>query len=146
MEHRWGNRIAVDLPVRISGAGFTGTGILRNLSVSGGFIETSLPLPSLGMVCVQIPRGRNAGLPAAGTWGFVARQDQWGIGVEWCDLAPLAMSPAALSSHSVSRQRSAIAPQTGNDFLTIRAPDDGTYRGTPAPNIRAPQSASRFPP
>jgi len=107
MEHRWGNRITVDLPVRIGGAGITGTGMLRNLSVSGAFIETSLPLAALTMVRIQIPRGPYGRLEAADTWGFVVRQDHHGIGVEWCDLAPLQpVEVSSLSWHSASRQRS----------------------------------------
>jgi PilZ domain len=107
MEHRWGNRIVVDLPVRISGHGIAGAGTMRDLSVSGAFIETPLPLASLSMVRIQIPRGLDAQLPAADAWGFVVRQDRDGIGIEWCDLAPLPqLEMPALSWHSASRQRS----------------------------------------
>lgn len=84
MEHRWGNRIIVDLPVSISGASVAGRGVLRNLSSTGGYVETALPLAALTMVRVQIPRG-NHGLAPVDTWGLVVRQDQGGVGIEWCD-------------------------------------------------------------
>ena len=107
MEHRWGNRIVVDLPVRISGAGITGTGTLQDLSVSGAFIETALPLATLTLVRIQIPRGPNGRLEHADTWGFVVRQNHRGIGIEWCDLAPLPTTELpSLRWHSGSRQRS----------------------------------------
>jgi len=145
MEHRWGSRILVDLPVRISGQGVTGTGTLRNLSVSGGFIETALPLAVLTMVRVQIPRGLDGGLPAADTWGFVVRHERHGIGMEWCDLAPLPLQVRALSWHSVSRQRS-VAPVARNDFLILPGSAAGTIGAARAPTYRAPLSATRFPP
>jgi hypothetical protein len=107
MEHRWGNRVPTDLPVRISCAHLTGNGTLRNLSVSGAFIETSLPLASLAMVRVRIPRDPHDSTAPAIVWGFVARRDSRGIGIEWCELATL--QPAdlpSLSWHSGSRQRS----------------------------------------
>jgi hypothetical protein len=89
MEHRWGNRIAIDVPVRLSAAGLAGTGILRNLSASGAFVETALPLAPLTRVRVQIPRGSVPGLGRADAWGFVVRQATPGVGIEWCDVAPL---------------------------------------------------------
>lgn len=94
MEHRWGGRVAVDRSVRISSAGITGTGTMRDLSISGAFIETSLPLS--GMVTVRIwnpggANGRQARIEAA---GFIVRRETSGFGVEWCELA--ALHPADL--------------------------------------------------
>jgi hypothetical protein len=89
MEHRWGNRVAIDLPVRLSATSLAGTGILRNLSASGAFIETALPIAPLTMVRMQIPRGAAGGSRRADAWGFVVRQDVHGVGIEWCDVAPL---------------------------------------------------------
>src|SRR5512144_979769 len=87
MEHRWGNRIIVDLPVWLSGCGVAGPGVLRNLSTSGALVETPLPLATLTMVRVQVPGNRE--LPSATAWGFIVREGDEGFGMEWCDAAPL---------------------------------------------------------
>lgn len=87
MEHRWGNRIIVDLPIWLSGSSVTGPGVLRNLSSSGALIETPLPLATLAMVRVKIPR--NGALRPATVWGFIVRKGGDGFGIEWCDAAPL---------------------------------------------------------
>ena len=43
MEHRWGRRIACGAPVRLDiGAGAPADGRLRDVSMSGAFIETTL--------------------------------------------------------------------------------------------------------
>jgi hypothetical protein len=87
MEHRWGHRISIDLPIWVSSGGIAGPGMLRNLSVSGALIETSLPLATLTMVRVQIPRSGE--LPHASAWGFIVRDGSNGFGIEWCDSPPL---------------------------------------------------------
>jgi len=92
MEHRWGNRIAIDLPVRISTAGLAGTGVLRNFSTSGAFVETALPLAPLSMVRVQIPRGSLRGSGGTDARGLVVRLDVAGVGIEWCDVEPVRLS------------------------------------------------------
>jgi hypothetical protein len=97
MEHRWGNRVAIDLPVRISAAGLAGTGILRNLSASGAFIETALPLALLTKVRVQTPR--TASRRRTDAWGFVVRQDAPGVGIEWCEIAPLRAEDLSQHTH-----------------------------------------------
>jgi hypothetical protein len=101
MEHRWGDRIIVDLPVSISGASVAGRGVLRNVSSTGGYVETALPLAALTMVRVQIPRG-NSEWAAADVWGLVVRQDRGGVGIEWCDAAPVQASPPVQVSETRS--------------------------------------------
>jgi hypothetical protein len=87
MEHRWGERVPLDLPVRLELAGeLLGLGRLRNASISGGCIATDSKLPVLASmeVVLQIPTvsaGRLV-LPAC-----VVRRDRDGLGVEWRDMA-----------------------------------------------------------
>jgi hypothetical protein len=115
MEHRCGNRMAIDLPVRISTAGFTGTGVLRNLSSSGAFVETSLPLEPLSMVRVEVPRGGLRGSGGADARGLVVRVDAAGVGIEWCEVAPVLLSelsqPVETPRISPSKSSSAGAAQ-----------------------------------
>jgi ribosomal protein L19 len=112
MEHRWGDRVAIDVPVRISSNGATGSGTLRNISVSGAFIETALPLSALTMVRIVIPRSPDTGRARADARGFVVRRDRNGIGIEWCERAPMqAVEVKSLSWHSVSRHRNVATPR-----------------------------------
>jgi hypothetical protein len=110
MEHRWGNRIAVDVRVRISTAGLVGNGTLRNLSVSGAFIETTLPLATMSLVHIRIARGPHGRASPAEASGFVVRKEGHGIGVEWVELAALQPADVAVASwHGNLRQRNGTA-------------------------------------
>ena len=88
MEHRWGERVALDCPVRLElrdGSGVEGR--LRNASISGAWIETGERLPWYAMVNVIVaagtgPRRRTIELPAS-----VVRMARDGIAVEWRDMA-----------------------------------------------------------
>jgi hypothetical protein len=87
MEHRWGERLALDLPVRLELAGeLLAHGRLRNASISGAFVATDASFPVLASVDVVLhtpraPAGRLA-LP-----GCVVRRDDGALGIEWRDMA-----------------------------------------------------------
>jgi hypothetical protein len=90
MEHRWGERLKIALPVRIRAAcGLVGTGLIVNFSVSGAFIATTLPVTLLSQVRVSYGPGRRARrLMDIGHSTFeaqVVRQNAAGFAVEWCD-------------------------------------------------------------
>lgn len=105
MEHRWGNRITIDLPVWLRGCGLCGPGVLRNISASGALIETPLPLATLTMVRMQIPR--HGAIPPAATWGFIVRESREGFGIEWLDAAPLSFDHSSTHHSLISV---AVAP------------------------------------
>jgi hypothetical protein len=87
MEHRWGERVALDLPVRLELAGeLLAHGRLGNASISGAWVTTPAKLPVLAAVDVVlslpgVPEGRLA-LPA-----WVVRRETGGLGLEWRDMA-----------------------------------------------------------
>jgi hypothetical protein len=87
MDHRWGERLSVDVEVSVAGpSGVQAPGRVRNLSVSGAFIMTHLRIPPLTRI-----RVRTAGKFDGGrgeTIAYVVRQTPFGLGIEWCDLAP----------------------------------------------------------
>ena len=91
MEHRWGERLKVALPVRIHAAsGLVGPGLVVNFSVSGAFIAATFPLPPLCRVRVSFaPQGRCAGRPTHTSHSIfeaqVVRQNAAGFAVEWCE-------------------------------------------------------------
>ena len=87
MEHRWGQRVALGLPVHLAAGRTTALGILRDASISGGFIESILDPPlytNLGVI-VLVGTGetrRAVELPCS-----VTRRERGGFGVEWRDMA-----------------------------------------------------------
>jgi hypothetical protein len=88
MEHRWGTRIAVHIPVRVAAANSSviRIGRLTNLSLSGGFI-TGFGFRPLSRIYVSLeypPLQRPVDKLAA----FVARVCEGGAGIVWCDFAP----------------------------------------------------------
>jgi hypothetical protein len=90
VEHRWGERLEVALPVRIRAPfGLIGTGLVVNFSVSGAFIATTLPVALLSRVSVSFRFGRRAArIMQLGSSTFeaqVVRQNAAGFAVEWCE-------------------------------------------------------------
>jgi hypothetical protein len=84
MEHRWGRRVSADLKVKILAApASAGWGRLRDISVSGGFIETALRIPALSKLCMTVPDAAHRS--ARTVHAIVVRKDIDGVGVEWFD-------------------------------------------------------------
>src|SRR3977135_3348526 len=90
MEHRWGERLEVALPVRIRAPyGLIGSGLVINFSVSGAFIATTLPVAPLSRVRVSFRFGRRAArIMHLGSSTFAAqvvRHNSAGFAVEWSE-------------------------------------------------------------
>lgn len=88
MEHRWGQRVTLEVPVRLYfNDAALGRGLLRNVSASGALIETSLEIPVFANLVVALPASGEASpqiheLPAS-----VVRRVPAGVAVEWRDMA-----------------------------------------------------------
>ena len=86
MNHRWGARRALDARVRLLAShAMIGTGHIRDLSVTGAFIETRLELHALSLLYLQ-----PAASPLARTRSFwmvasVIRESPGGFGLEWAN-------------------------------------------------------------
>jgi hypothetical protein len=92
MEHRWGERVGVDIPVRITGHPFTvRAGRLANLSVSGAFIRADVDVRPLTRILVAIEQPHRPKRDAPTIPAFVARKLKDGIGIEWCEFKPPAI-------------------------------------------------------
>ncbi len=102
MEHRWGERIPVRASVRVHCAKWDAAGQLRDASLSGAFVHTRLQVTAWTHVELELSGVRIA--------AFVVRVAGDGLGVEWCEFAPLPIRellraliqrPAAVRERSV---------------------------------------------
>jgi hypothetical protein len=90
MEHRWGERVKVDLPVKLMscGAGIW-EGQVMDISVSGALVCTLLHVPLLYPIQVVFAsrwvRGHLQESPPYG--GQVVRHTPWGFGLEWIEFS-----------------------------------------------------------
>lgn len=118
MEHRWGRRVAHDAEVQIfADPASAGWGRLRDISVSGGFIETALRVPALCTLCLTLPSARRPGVRIL--HAVVVRNDAEGLGVEWFDgdsNVIAALMHEATTWHSSQQYGSDRRPQFSGDM------------------------------
>jgi hypothetical protein len=86
MDHRWGKRqltnVAVDV-VALSGK--TGTGRVINVSLTGAYLETGVPLGLHSLVYLRSPAQIFVVSDAFHIAANVIRRDEYGVGLEWCE-------------------------------------------------------------
>jgi hypothetical protein len=90
-DNRWGERVAVNIPVRVSAPAVSDVdGCMTDLSLSGALLRApcDLPLHALIEVCITLPAPT---LGAAVLVAHVARKIAADVGVEWCEFAPSAV-------------------------------------------------------
>ena len=93
MEHRWGERLQVDFPVRVTALRFSVRGgRLADLSVSGALIRADLDARLLSRVQVAIILPLWSKHESPLVEAYVARKHKNGFGIEWCEFAPPAVS------------------------------------------------------
>jgi hypothetical protein len=91
MEHRWGQRARVDLPVLIEGRSFDkGDARLSDLSLSGGFVEVDTDVRILCQLQVVVIFPDSLASHALSLDAHVIRKEYRGIGIEWAAFAPAA--------------------------------------------------------
>jgi hypothetical protein len=88
MEHRWGERVRVNISVQVSAAASAGfDGCMKNISLSGALMKADCDLRLHSLIEVRIelppPSPRIAVLKA-----HVSRMLYEGVGIEWCEFAP----------------------------------------------------------
>lgn len=125
MEHRWGQRLVLNEPVRlrVQGGRWVG-GRICNASISGALIVTRMSAAPLSRVSVRFtaPRGTRADELQA----EVVRSTREGLAIEWTEFAP-------------KRVRTLMLIPV---FETLWSPRETTVReSTQAP--RAPRPAPR---
>jgi PilZ domain len=88
LEHRWGDRVWVNIPVRVSTAAFErADGCVKNLSLSGALMRSDCTLRLHALIKVRIELPRPASLTAV-LEAYVSRILNEGFGIEWCEFAP----------------------------------------------------------
>jgi len=84
MDHRWGQRQATNIAVHVAAtSGTTGAARVVNVSLTGAYLETSLPLRLHALVYVRSSRDNSAGASKR-IAAHVVRHDALGVGLEWC--------------------------------------------------------------
>jgi len=105
MEHRWGERFAVDLAVRIAARPFAvRQGRLINLSLSGAAVELTVELRRLSRVQLAWISSHQYAPATPVISAYVVRTYPGGVGLEWCEFAPRAV---------VELLRAAAPPRSG---------------------------------
>jgi PilZ domain len=88
LEHRWGERIRVNLPVRVLVPGSSAAGgCIKNLSLSGALMNSDCDLRLYSIIEVSIalppPSSRTSVIKA-----HVSRKLKEGVCIEWYEFAP----------------------------------------------------------
>ena len=119
MEHRWGGRSKLNIPVRVDcGSRGIVLGVMRDASASGAFLCTGAQLPLLTNVHVEFV---SSGGEHHAVEAQVVRRAPDGFGLEWMELAPRGV----IDLLSVSRFPPRVQP------LPVEAPT--TLQAAPVP-------------
>jgi hypothetical protein len=97
-EHRWGERIPVNIPIQVSAQPLAGIDCyIKDLSLSGALLWTQVDLRLHSLIEVKIelpPPSQRAVVITA----HVSRKFKDDVGVEWCEFAPSAIKELLRSS------------------------------------------------
>jgi hypothetical protein len=83
---RFGQRVALEVPVRLGVDGRSGRGIIRNASMSGALLETALELPLHTSLLVTLTISDQGATVEHALNACVVRVDPAGVGIEWRDM------------------------------------------------------------
>ncbi len=108
MEHRWGRRIAVDIPIRIGlpGGSPSTRARIANFSVTGALIKADFALRVRSRIHIVVDTAPRPAPYCISVEAFVTHNHRHGIGVEWCELASpgvTALMRAAITGGSMNR-------------------------------------------
>jgi hypothetical protein len=127
MEHRWGERLQVALPVRIRAPyGLVGTGLVINFSVSGAFIATTLPVALLSQVRISFRLGRRTArimhMDSTSFAAQVIRQNAAGFAVEWCEFGTEEVLAFANSNRGHGQDTHYRPSAPASNLLNVKRP------------------------
>ena len=90
MDHRWGHRIAIDVPIRVMHPAMSrcGSGRLTNISLGGALIVSSLESNVGARIQVSIPMSSDGAIHDTVIDAYLIRKSDTAIAVEWAEFAP----------------------------------------------------------
>jgi hypothetical protein len=89
MEHRWGHRHEIARAVRLeTRAGVIARGRISNVSISGAFIVSTLPVTVYSYIYIRFTALNGKQRAAQAVESQVIRKNATGFGIEWCEFAP----------------------------------------------------------
>ena len=99
MEHRWGQREATDVAVYfVANSGTAGTGRVLDVSLTGAYLETLVPLRLLSVIYLKLDATALAPGNPQSIAATVVRSDARGVGLEWYEsTAEMAKGQARLA-------------------------------------------------
>ena len=126
MDHRWGQRIVVDLAVQLLWQPRTiAVGRLVNASVSGAYVRTGLVPALLAPVRILGFLSESEGTRRAAIEGYVVRREREGFGIEWFELAPAGICRFLLAGVGLKTSEEDYAPARSR---VIRAAGSSVHR------------------
>jgi hypothetical protein len=92
VEHRWGFRYQVELPVRVrTRSGKLCTGILQSVSLSGAFVLVPTPMRALSQIRIQFLGDQKRRWRQDAVDAQIVRVEPGGLAIEWSEFAPSAV-------------------------------------------------------
>ena len=96
MEHRWGYRREINRQVNLeTRGGLAARGRITNVSISGAFIASHLPVRLFSYVSVHFTTQHHRKRTPITVEGQVVRKEASGFAIEWCEFAPEAVRALA---------------------------------------------------
>ena len=94
MEHRYGVRYlsAIDVFVRSQSGQLVAKGRLLDVSISGAFVSTSLSIAPLSSITIEVLAVTASARRFKSIEAHVIRRTDNGLGIEWKELTPSALS------------------------------------------------------
>ena len=112
-EHRWGDRVPVDIAVQLIGSSRAfGKGRLKDLSISGALVETDFTAPVLANVTLMILDTQRSPRRPRAIHAYVVRQCDGTIGIGWWDLAPPTIKRLLAISKAMTPRADLLLPST----------------------------------
>jgi hypothetical protein len=96
MEHRWGHRREINRVVHLeTRSGLAAQGHVINVSISGAFITSPLPVRLLSHITIRFTATHHHKRHRVTVEGQVVRKDASGFAIEWSEFAPEAVRALA---------------------------------------------------
>ena len=111
MEHRWGRRVAMRIPVRlIADSGVPVPAEMENASISGAFVLTVHGVPLGSRLEVELAPAESLGRKPERIAAHVTRSTRVGVAVEWCELAPAPVRALLAAAQPPAARRLRLEP------------------------------------